>query len=321
MTSARSYYDLDEGKRPLLVDSRPLMRLVKFPRRVDYLDFLGVDTQGHHLVMRQGLGLYLVGIPTMEDVMEEWPLTSICRSETHDGLMRSETIAEGGGRATWTSTALEVRNGESTITTCDLRCETLDIIDTFQGAGTEILCLASKGRRLAAKVSFMGCGSGAAIFFYEYQSGHWECTHTTRRQWSARGTMAFTSDGEHLAMLSPWKRDITVMRCSDGEVVRRFQLSLPSPYYMTEFEGGWLVVDEPGQRLVFVDETREVCVCRFLGCLVTSGGVVLMPGVGPAVATDDGLLCVINGWDVLTARMSEERVAWMATIARLGTRK
>jgi len=133
--------------------------------------------------------------------------------------------------------------------------------------------------------------------------------------------MEFTSDGAHLAVAVPVKQQIVVIRRLDGTVVRRLVMALMRPFFIKEFEDGWLVAQAVGRHLVFVNDTREVLVCTYdHGVNCQKGNILLLPGVGPAVSTLDGLLCVVNSWDVAVAFMSPMRVAWMVAVVRAKTR-
>ena len=196
----------------------------------------------------------------------------------------------------------------------------MDIVDTFEGNITVWFLSSWKGH-LAAKVDFLQKGKGVVIFFYHREFGSWRCTHSTTREWSGQGGMEFTSDGANLAVAVPVKHEITVIRRLDGTVVRRLVMTLMRPFFIKEFEDGWLVAQAVGWHLVFVNDTREVLVCRYdHGVNCQNGNVLLLPGVGPAVATTHGLLCVLNSWDVEVAFMSPMRVAWMVAVVRAGTR-
>ncbi len=269
-------------------------------------------------------GLDVFPVPTIKDVIKGEPLQMRRTLNAHNDINRLETSVECGrdgsrdGTWAWAPVTLN-RQGMIYILIWDARSESVYTLDTFPRQ-TQVWCLASRGTYFAANINILTRDGGSAIFLYEHRRGKWQRMHSIARSVNAHGTMEFTSDCAHLALSNPDKCEITVIRCVDGDVVRKFRTTLESPYHMMEFEDGWLVTAEIGRKLVFVNEAREVSVCTFEGAR-RKGAIVLLPGVGPAVVTKGGLLCVIiNGWDaIVDARMSAERMAWMMSVMRVAS--
>jgi hypothetical protein len=176
-------------------------------------------------------------------------------------------------------------------------------------------------------------GHDHVVVVYRGSGAHWGAVRVIgghcHPQFKMPFGLRFSADGSCICVAERGNGRISLLRVSDGRLLRRIVAGLLTlnSFDVEEVEGGWIVACHNEYGLVFVDDDFRVSCCSLVSmCENGSHAVATMPGLGLVVrgrGIGNGIcmqgICmqVLSDEDTMSMwTMSGMRVAWMTVVAR-----
>ncbi len=172
-------------------------------------------------------------------------------------------------------------------------------------------------------------GHDHVVVVYRGSGAHWGAVRVIgghcHPQFNMPFGLRFSADGSCICVAERGtgrgSSCISLLRVSDGRLLRRMTTATEMAFDVEGVKGGWLVACRSSQPVVFVadDFRRCVCVVDMFECM--SCAVVTMPGLGVVVRHRihgrGSPMQVLSDGDTMSMwSMSGMRVVWMTAVAR-----